>query len=277
MYRFFILSALFFLLSCDDNDPSPSFQYPLESGKQWEYVRVLQATNFRPDSLAGDFEQPDTQIIQVQVKEPQVLKDSQEAYPLLATLSDQNDNRIFSLEFYRQDESGLYQVAYRPVGYIPVFPKRKGISFKYKGRVYGSLAELSQTLPAGETALLFLRSDSLIYNTPPRPALKYPMAIGSRWIFTDEEFRIEKQITDYGTINTAAGDFEAYTVQWLYYFDNSDKPDEDIALSDFISEQGLLKRRLSVFNVVLTTETGEDAGYFDFYDTIEITAIQTTK
>ncbi|HID39749.1 MAG TPA: hypothetical protein EYP36_09590 [Calditrichaeota bacterium] len=265
------LSGLMVLLSCqNDNNPPPQFKYPLAVGNQWEYRRLFWGTNFRPDSLADFVTFPDTLVFYAQVKDTVRLEDNREAIPLSAVTDDEG---YPSIRFYRQDESALYEVAYLPSGYLPIFPKKNGVTYKFKGKNYTSLAQLSKVLGEGLPAVHLFRGDSLVYNTPPRMALKYPLFVGSRWNLTDGDFRIEKNIIDYGPVNVAAGDFEAYTIQWLYYFENAEKPDPDLALFDFISKQGLIKRRMRALNVAVTIQTGEEVGYFDLYDESELSAL----
>ena len=262
----FILGSLLIFLSCDDNNPPPAFNYPLAAGNSWEYRRVMLATNFRPDSLSILL--PDTMYIQVEVQIPVELKDRKKATPIMAR-STLYDRELYNIRFYRQDEKGLYHIAYLAGNFVPGLPKAKGLAFKFKGRLYNNLAQMSDALTT-EPHLFKSFSDSVIYNTPPSVALKYPLFIGSKWDLTAEYFRIEKTILDYTSVNVPAGDFDVYSIQWLYYFDYADKPDEDLTVFEFISEKGLVKRRLRLLNAVLTTRMGEDIGYFDYYENLEL-------
>ena len=261
--------AIFIIACTNDSSPPTDFNYPLNTGNHWEYRRTIQITNIRPDSLKEQFMMADTFYIEVTVGDLVTLKNNLSAVPIIAKTSERNDS-LFSINFYQQDASGLFQVAYLPAHFVPGLPKTNRLQFRFKGRTYASLQNLSDALSGYSPDVLSMRSDSLIFYDPPRPTLSYPLFIGKRWDFANDSFRIEKYITDYGPVNLPAGDFEAFTIRWLYYFDGKDTPDEELALFEYISKKGLLKRRIQALNGILTTQTGDELGYFDYYENLEL-------
>ena len=102
-----MLSAFFFgcEFSSDINSDAPAkFEYPLNTGNTWEYERVFELYNFRPESVKDifPFENITTQSI-VEVTKDTTLLDTLKCTVLLETLYEFDD--VFRTWNYFENKS----------------------------------------------------------------------------------------------------------------------------------------------------------------------------
>ena len=104
--------------------------------------------------------------------------------------------------------------------------------------------------------------------------LPYPQHLGQRWACSpagdDQVLRLDKQITGRETVKNSVGAFDCHLIQWIY-----DPPLKDLDLVDFISAQGLIRRRVEVDNLIMTDYEHPYGGdTADVISTYELTSLQ---
>ena len=104
--------------------------------------------------------------------------------------------------------------------------------------------------------------------------LPYPQHLGQRWACSppgdDQTLRLDKQITGRETAKNSVGSFDCLLIHWIY-----DPPLEDIDLVDFISAEGLIRRRVEVRNLIMTDYEHPYGGdTADVISTYELTSLQ---
>ncbi len=270
-----ILFSLLFLSCSSENNPLLPFQqelaFPLQEGMTWKYQRILITTQHFLNQSAGDSIRADTTVFQVTVTVlgRDTLEGVGEAFRLL------EEGRYpwgsyptdYSAEaYYQLKADGLYQVAYRGSG-ITLPRERSGFQFSFLGKSFASARELSDFLQQ-RFILSSSTVDSVIIEQPPAKVLPNPLAIGLTWLFRDvpELFRIEKTIAGLADLETPAGKFRTYRVHYLYHPNSPDVTTDNIELTDFIGEAGLIRRLLIIKNVQATTQEGTGTSYFDVKD-----------
>jgi hypothetical protein len=231
------------------------FSYPLKINNQWEYARSFTRFNIRPDSLVPDSFLTITSTHVIKVMRKETLRDSIETFVLKETLAEaiQTNHRE---SFYTNEIDGLYFHAYNEPGFvIPKVSKRNKICFK--DFYFNSIQEITPYITKAITANRIVQ-DSLIYEIPPLISLKYPLEMGSEWIYrpTGKPWRIDKKIIGLERLEVPAGIFLCYKIQWLYDFNHDSEWDEDIVFYDFISEVGLLKRSITFLNIQVSSDPG---------------------
>lgn len=258
--------------SSDINSTTPAdFVYPLEIGNTWEYERVFESFNFRPDSLRDIF--PYDKIVTsstVEVKKDTTLLDTLKCTVMQETLFELGEI-LETWNYYENKPDGLYEYAYKSPGAGLTLPKqRDNIRYHMAGMTFKGMREASdyfaKFLPSYSSI-----ADTLIYWDKPNKILAYPPEIGEEWIALEgNPFILHKQIVGEELVSTDAGNFRCYKIHWIYknsHFDN-------ILFFDYICEKGLIKRSITYTDMrVSTAESPEGIGYMDTIDESILTDI----
>ena len=277
MYRFttiilLLLSALFFSceFSSDANLPA-KFEYPLKIGNNWEYERVFEHFNFRPDSIKNIF----PSLIYINTSTVEVIKDTTLQDSLQCKIVQQNyfdeQQELLSWGFYANKTDGLYEYAYKNAGANVVMPKKQnefkfiiaGVSFR---KIRDASDYLEKFLPSYNSM-----NDSLIYWDQQRKVLTYPPQIGEEWLFHQGiPFTIHKKIVGKESVSTETGSYDCYKIQYLYESNFS----VNITFYDYVCEKGLIRRSIFFKDVkVSTAEAPEGIGFVDSSDDTILTDI----
>ena len=271
---FFLAIFIFFftaLISCKKDSDTASFTFPLQTGNYWEYIRIIKFTEPGSDSLSSFIPLCDTASVTMQITAQRTFADTARTYEFVAVLY--NDNSHYqSTTFYHPRKNGLYRYAYKNAG-APVFPKQnQAISIRFRGKAYNSVSSLFRVLEC-QSPFAKTGRDSLIIEIPAPRVYKYPFKTGEQWTFIDkDDIRIAKQVSGKEKLELDCGTFSCYTVDWFYDFDNDGTWDEDITLTDYVNNKGLIYRKLAVYGIVFTDIHGEELGSKDFYETYTLTA-----
>lgn len=246
--------------------------YPLQVGNSWTYLRTIDFLYPGTNTAADFFAPPLEDYVYVTVDRTESITNYPLSYVVKSRLEFSED---FSENYYDVKEDGLYHVAYSNAGAAPiVHPKQaqKG-AINFNNKSYASMNELlAELTPTDNPGLPHLVADSLRYENPPLLTLKYPLQVGSEWIYRQNfPWRMRKAVEGEKMIETVAGNFFCFEIKWLYDMDNNNSWDENIYIIDHIANEGLIKRTLYILGAVYTDEYGNETSGFDYKETIALT------
>lgn len=192
--------------------------------------------------------------------------------------TEQDGAHIFtSVQYYQNRTDGLYLLACHSAGNM-ILPKptaKMRIRFKdsYFDNYHQLLDYIQTGIPVGK-----LVADSLYFEDPPVKVLPYPPRIGDQWTYRkvpQDPFHIEKKIEGKETLRINNTAYECYKIRFLYDLDHDGLWDENIRLTDFISQEGLLQRTITVLGLTETSiqleETGRLIDTYEHYILTDLT------
>ena len=249
-------------------DPGPVTNYPLTKNNSWSYDVAASLTNFRPSRAGATFR--DTSIswfTRVRAEGTDTLLDSIATWKF--TTHDTGAVTSEGVQHYIVNGDTLFLFAY----YNPnlALPK-SGSGYRYSlgARDYSSISELIKTLTAEDNLV-----DTLFVELSPPPVLIFPLVIGKEWTYRSEPFRINKKIIGAENVNTPAGTFACYKIQWFWDINGDEKWDSLLTGIDFVNSKGLVKRTLVVKNLVLSSSGSTDPlGYIDLTNEFTVKAFE---
>ena len=235
------------------------FTYPLETGRTWTYQREWILTNFDSDSLEQIFGYSESYETTSTVTGPQTLNDSIDVIGLLA------GDRTY---YYKKETDGLYLVGYNMNSGELVIPKntqKDGIIIN--GVYFNSIEQLFDILQY-PFSLMKPTTDSIYIEENPKKVLEYPLKDAGMWCYREDykPFRIDKQIIGTDTISIGTSTFNCYHIKWNYDIDADGITDDNIYIDDYISKEGLIKRTISVLNMINQNAFGDTLGTYDSFD-----------
>ena len=277
---------LLLLFSCnkDDNPIAEKgndlFIYPLKVGNSWGYNRHFATFNYRPlDSL--DYPRYDDSVhyyskIAVEVVRKETILNSVETFVIRSIETSLSTQSFWSEHYYKNQSDGLYLYAYNMYGSGGNgLPKLAGINkVVLNGKEFNSVSEVFQSLDIILPKTYSVYSDSINYEDPPKKIINYPLETNVIWIFRppNQPFAFSKRLLGEEPIDYDSQKIQCYKVEWLYDIDGNNEWDENISVIDFISDKGLMKRKLFVKDLVITTSESPDGnGYFDSAEEITLT------
>lgn len=271
-----LFAALLSFYGCKDtSEDELNFTYPMKVGYRWDYTKFTQITNFQPDSIAQDYERIDTTTVIVEITGAENLRDSIETFVFKST-EYEGQNQFSSKNYYKSTKDGLYIIAYdNNTGCLLIHPKKSNFSsIKFRGYNFSSIHELSKLIQQ-QLPIKKVISDSIIFEEPPVLSLKYPLTEGSKWTYRNDHypFRMDKTIVEKKNINLNSVSFECYHIKWLYDIDHDGEWDDDIWIDDYISKEGLIKRKVSILGIVWTDETCLEIGISDYFEEFILTDV----
>lgn len=268
-------SLLVFLSCIGEPTPvqetSPLTQYPLSIGNSWEYQRIAQFTNFRPDSIRNRVRDTlDFTRINVTIPGMKELQSNKTAFILQEKSMISPVTGIGSESYYTQDSYGLYLDA--QMGKSIVLPKNANTKIRFMELHFRDINGLLTKLHIPQHVTAATSSDSIKLYNPPLKVLLYPLAPGKLWLYRagDIPFQITKKIDNRETVTIRAGNFTADVVRLLYDLDNDGVWDPEIDIRDYYSSPGLIKRSILIRDLVVTDMNLNDLGLVDFSEVSEL-------
>jgi len=258
------------LLDINGDDEDTGFIYPLQTGNVWKYERRLSfyfytdTTDSKQylDSLLYSSE------ITNAVTGRTILRDTVETIEMIGTEQD-GPHTFTSVQYYQNRTDGLYLLAYHSAGnmILPKTTAKKRIRFKdtYFDNYNQILDYIQACIPIGKVV-----SDSLYFEDPPVKVLSYPLRIGEQWTYrntTQGPFHIDRKIEGKETLRINNTSYDCYKIRSLYDLDHDGQWDEDIRLTDFISQEGLLQRTITILGLTeISTQLEETGRLIDTYE-----------
>lgn len=270
-------SSVWTFRTTDVNDTREIASFPLSVGARWDY----QALSLQIDRLTGDSSVLFSGSAQLSVDSTTLGFDSRILHVLKQKIALSDGFECEENMFFENTSDGLLFYGSDNVCSIGPFPLRpvSQSSLYFRGRIFNSSSELlAYILPDGPLSGYAVSgsANKLGPEDPPILSLKYPLKIAQRWTYRepDNPFAIEKLVSLDETLTTDAGTFECLRVQWLHDIDANGIWDGDVDISDWIAEEGLIKRELIVRGVERRNEVGEVIGIYDFFQQHSLTAVQ---
>lgn len=242
--------------------------YPLTVGNEWSYVRLFSIFNFRPlnDSIVPPNDMTILQRSVSSISRKDTLHDTISTF-VLRELLEEGNSTFVGESYLSNHDDGLYLYAYKGISNTsPKVAHSQKISFK--GRNFNHIGEITSFIENG--GLIHSPNfDSLRFENPPVKALPRKYRTGEQWTFRRyiDFLRIDKKIISKESIETHAGNFDCYKVQWLVDFGNDGEWDKDIIFFDWVSLKGLIRRNILIKDMIwVGSASPEPLGKFDGKD-----------
>ncbi len=286
IYHILILLFAFLVIASCKEESNPItgdndlFVYPLEIGNKWEYNRHFATFNFRSvDSL--DYPRYDDSVhyyskIVIEIVRKETIQNNIETFVMRSVETGSAMQSLWSEHYYRNNNDGLYLYGYQLyAGGGNGLPKRSNSNrIIFNGVVFNSVSEITQSLDLVLPKVYSVYSDSINYENPPLKVISYPLNIDKEWRFRppNQPFAISKRVIGKELVEYKAQQIQCYKVEWLYDINGDQEWDENISVTDFIADKGLIKRTIFVKDLIRTTAESPDAnGYFDSAEEIILT------
>lgn len=263
-----IFFALFTLCS-KENAVGPSgenYRYPLSPGNTWTYERSIVLTfdvssgNRPPDSTLS--------TITVDVVALEVIFDSLETIKVRERRATQQGS-LTTFNYYQNTSDALYLIA--GLGVPTTLPKQ---SIDSPAVLSPLLTFLNNPLYAVQSAADVAAPDSLYLEQPAKIVLKYPLAQGIEWKYSEKNKprRANKRVLGEIDVQTAAGTFTAVQVHWIVDFDGDGSFDNNILFFDYIANAGLIKRSFLIQGLPVVDNNGTYIGRYNYHDLSTLTS-----
>jgi len=162
------------------NNNDSNYIYPLEVGYSWDYSRSFDYTITSGDTGAiNSIQQFTPSSVNVIVDRREMLS-GKNTYVLHTT---NNEDPLFSENYYVNNEEGLFLVAYRNAAAAAVaIPKKaQEVFIKFNNKSYDNFEQLYKDYQVDEYQVIADVDDSLFIEQNPVRAIRYPLQVGEVW------------------------------------------------------------------------------------------------
>lgn len=169
---------------------------------------------------------------------------------------------------------GLFLHAHRSATLLPPKP-RAGMRRRIAGREFASFAEVRETLRGSRPA----STDSLFFEQPPLPQLRYPLRLGDRWTYRNagDPWRIQLEVVGLEWTVVPAGEYLCARVDWHIDLDDDGTWDDNIVFSEHVSTIGVVRQDLRMTGVELLDAKGNWLGTADSHEFFALTRFRTAS
>jgi hypothetical protein len=278
-YTSSIILAAFFsflLISCNEDNTTQNgsgnpfvdtstFVYPITIGSTWNYTRMFNIYNIRPDSIRYHFTGlPVNGSGTIEIVYDTLINGI-ETRCFVDTYAEKN--HVFrSRKYYLNTDSALIVIAYNLGSGSGILPKNQS-KFYYKAgnNSYSSLYQLVNSIqlsPSGNC------SDTLIIENPPPHTLKYPIKKDKLWIY--RYFGSDTIFKKYSNFeNVVVGGTNISCMKTQVYWSSI-----DFDSYDYYSKFGKLRSDFLAEDMIVTNEFGQPIGLIDVRDLYNVTSFQ---
>lgn len=259
-----LLTLLSVLVGCENNE-SDILQnvdnYPMAVGTEWVYDRQIITVTYESETSDNVID-IDTvhNSVKVWIEKDTILNDTMSVTMFRSEIKG-DDWIMMSSDFKYLDNEGLKTYAYFNGGPL-VFPKNSSVI---------NFGLFTDFYKRGYTEVL--PDDSITYEDNPTLDIQLPLTEKSSWTYRKPTetrvLQIDKSVTGVETLNITGESYPCFVVSLEYYND----PDfEGIEFTDWISNKGLIKRKIIVGRTTPRYWNGEPV-----HGTQQITELLTLK
>lgn len=265
-----ILLILISSWNCDEDKPADYWTYPLDVGNVWEYQRTITLI-FYTDS-SGTRVNQDTTIwasypLTSSVVGTRNFGDTLSTIEVVVSSSsagvDENTRT-----FYTKTANALYSVAYSGGGMYALPKQIEPKQFVFHGQYFRDITQFSSALQMGLIPGN-TRSDSIYFESPPVQALAFPLKVGSEWDYRPlgHPFHMGRRVISQSNLELDSMSYACYQVNTLYDFFNDGAWDDDLGMTDYYADLGLIQREIKVLgNLESHVQGGLTGRKYDWYD-----------
>nr|MDA3865568.1 hypothetical protein [Salinivirgaceae bacterium] len=229
------------LIACTDqkdSTPMTITHFPLEVGNKWEYTRTLKDLVYSDETMTEITDTIDiTEDFTIQVTKDTTLGDTLALKKVVETpygITTYKTNTVSGLKLYANSRK-TKQERHNPTDILTY-----------------QLAKLHQPT--------ILKEDINFYQEP-LLEYRYPMSIGTKWIYSDidspNQIKITKEVIGFENIVTAGRIFTCMKIRFTHepesFFDG-------LEMTEWVAQEGRIKEETKV-NAILVSATGEEIGY----------------
>jgi hypothetical protein len=267
---FFILIILY--AGCDKNGvgfiEEEYLQYPTQLHNEWEYSTVFSIEIL--DTL-GNIDSIDTRDSTNTIVKIIGINETIDDHPRLTRFEsyDLITPQFIHTMWYLNSDSSLAAIAYKNAGSSHlVYPK---ISEVKKYEIIDSIFSFS-LLPAFTYSTEKISVDTILFYSPERIVIKYPVKIGSEWVELISPFYRKRFINQKENIQTNLGIISCYKIDSEMNFEN-------LKLIDYLSvEYGLIKREIISDSIKISTaDNPEGIGWANMRTTSVLVRVNLNK
>lgn len=239
-----ILILIFVIISCKKNDNKLTLiinSYPMNIGTEWTYDRQIIVKKYDSSSFYKA-EKIDTInfITKISIVKDTILNDTMN---VTVFKSREENNNWTSNHYYYIDNNGLRNYAYMNAGAI-VFPKKSA---------HPNFSNLEMIVDK-----IKLTNGELFIETPPTLNIIFPLENNTSWTYREPSesdiLQIDKKVVGSENLVLFEQTFECLKVEYTYLNNpNYDK----INMTEWISNEGLIKRLTTIDSTTVTNEIGE--------------------
>jgi len=261
MMRFWIPVILIVVLltGCEeDRFPEQINSFPMEVGTEWTYERNLLVYTYESDS-SEIIKNTDTihNMIRHSVEKDTVMNDTA-MLKVFVTEIEGYENK--PRHYMYIDKAGLRCYAYRdPVGII-VMAKKSAPLFNPAYHSPGILGSYPAVAEAGQ----------IVLEDPPTLHLRFPLREGTTWTYRAPEgfnrWQIDKKVTGKEAIIINGEEFLCFRISYIYM----NSIFEGLELTDWIAEEGLIKREVLFPRAKLTSVDGTEENTVQIHEVITL-------
>ncbi|MFC1547901.1 FlgD immunoglobulin-like domain containing protein [Candidatus Neomarinimicrobiota bacterium] len=168
--------------------------------------------------------------------------------------------------WYTEDDSGLYEAAYCyncSTGSMEKSARETGYRVEFGGHRFRSMDELLIRLVTGTV----LQNDTIPWLDTARVELRYPLNIGTSWIWFNDPWHAVKTVLGDEWIETPSGQYEAKHLQVEYDLADS------IDFHEWWAEGvGLIRREVWFYDMKSINESGDTIGVHNWSGSYELMA-----
>ena len=256
---------------CDENKPSDSFTYPLETGNIWVYDRTITLIYYEDSSgVQTNLDTIDygSYTVTTTVAGLKNFGDTLSTKEIVCNYHDSGEDYAISI-YYVKTSTALLSVAYKGTGPYAYPKQAEPRHFIFHGQEYFDIAAFSDALQVGYFSKPVL-SDTIQFNSPPAQALAFPFSIGSEW---DYRTTMRRKVVAQTTLTLDSTSYDCFEVKTRYDMNDDGTWDDDIAITDYYAREGLVQREIKVLGGLEAESdgglTGRKIDYYDRYVLIE--------
>lgn len=239
-----ILVLLLTIISCKKDEDNISLiinSYPMNIGTEWTYDRQLIIKKY-DSTIFHKTEEIDTInfITKISIVKDTILNDTMN---VVVFKSQEENNNWTSNHYYYIDNEGLRNYAYSNAGAI-VFPKKN--EYQQFTNLYLLVDKKSQT------------NGEIFFEIPPTLNIKFPLETNTSWTYRQpsesNKLQIDNEVIGSENLILFDQNFACLKVNYIYM----NEPSYDgIDMTEWISDEGLIKRLTTIDSATVTNETGE--------------------